>query len=146
MTPPPSRPRAWSLLVLAVVHVVLAAAATAFVVALFVSGLQPNAELQGVLVVVGAVLALPTLAYLTLSVRCLVAVHRGTPRGVSLSFALAIIDALVGAAFVAALIYAVMQRDSLSGSPLFFGLAPLMTGVVGLLVVTSLRRAPHPVG
>ncbi len=96
--------------------------------------------------VFGAGLALPAFGYLTLSVLCVIEVRRGTPPAIPLSLTLAILDTLVGTGFVAALGYAVIQRDSLSGSPLLFGLIPLVTGTAGLVTIVRLQRPPQPAG
>ncbi len=48
---------------LAVGHLLIAAAAMAMVVVMLYAGTRPNAELEGILVLIGLVLAIPTAVF-----------------------------------------------------------------------------------
>ncbi len=83
-------------MVLAVARFVLAAAAIILVVWMFSVGLAPEVGLARLFAFFGAVLALPVLAYVAVTVQSVTALARHRSPGVTFVTALSGVDVLVG--------------------------------------------------
>lgn len=116
--------------VLAMARFVLAAAAVVLVVWMVSVGLAPNAELGGVFALIGAVLAVPVLAYTVVTVKSVTAIARHHPRGTGLVVALSVVDVVVGLIIIGGL----ARSGAPTRSPLMVGFAPLALGVVTIFV------------
>ena len=124
--------------VLAEAHVLLAVVAVAIVTTMIVTGLRPDAEIAGVLAPLGAILVVPTLAYLVLAVLLTHALLGRRPRLRRWAWPLAALDLVVGLACLSGLVYAVVTGGVVRTSPLLAGLLPLALGV-GLLAALPRR-------
>ncbi len=85
---------------------------------MIVTGLRPHAELEGLLVVVGGVLAGPVLIYLVLAVLALTSLRRRPDGGrrLGLTTAAVVADALLALAGLVAVVRAGVEGDLLPGS------------------------------
>lgn len=119
---------------LAFARVFLAVAATVLVGWMLALGLAPDAGMEGAFAILGAVLAVPVLAYDVVTVRSLVALTRGRTRATTLVVALSVVDIVVGLICVVALSRAGVPTRS----PLLAGLAPLLLGAVTLIATRRL--------
>lgn len=145
----PSRPGAAALAVLVTVGVLrllLAVGAVVVVTSMVVTGLRPHAELEGLLVVVGGVLAGPVLLYTVLAVLALTSLRRRRDgvRRLGLTAAAVVVDALLALAGAGAVARAAAAGDLRPGSIVLGGLVWLVLAVPGVLALLSLRAASHP--
>ena len=112
---------------LAVGHLFVSAAAISFVVVMVVAGTRPEAELEGLYLLFGLVLAIPTAIFTGVAVRCVRLSFRGPPEGFASSAALGATEAALGVALAAGVV--------VSGAPMS---SPLILPAVILLVLASM--------
>lgn len=139
--PPTGRTALAVLGVVAALRLLLAVGAVVVVTSMIATGLRPHAELEGLLVVVGGVLAGPVLLYLVLAVLALTSLRR-RPDGVrrlGLTTAAVLVDALLALGVGVALVRAAAAGDPLPGSLVLLGLLWLVLAVPGVLARLSLR-------
>ncbi len=109
---------------LAVAHLVVSAAAIIMVALMLFAGSQPNAELEGLFLVAGLVLAIPTAAFTAAAMHCARLCFRDPPEGLTWSALLGGTEAVLGVAFVGGI--------ALSSAPTS---SPLVVPTVILLVL-----------
>ncbi|MBL8929008.1 MAG: hypothetical protein JNL54_02680 [Kineosporiaceae bacterium] len=114
---------------LAVARLVQAVVAILVLVQMIWTGLEPSAELEGVLVLIGAVLLVPVLPYAVTAVISALALDTSRPWASRLLCALGVVDLAVGAL----MLIAVTRSGTPLRSPLLVGLVPLMLGVATLV-------------
>lgn len=115
------------------VRLLLAVLTVAVATTMVVRGSRPDAELEGVLVVIGGGLAALTVPYLVVTVVALVALVRGVGRGQGLTTGLALVDVAVGLVALVALARAVQDGTGLL-RPAAVGLLPLSLGLATLVL------------
>lgn len=114
---------------LAVARLVQAVVAIIVLVQMIRTGLEPSAELEGVLVLIGAVLLVPVLPYAVAAVISVLALDTSRPWASRLLRALGVVDLAIGAL----MLIAVTRSGTPLRSPLLVGLVPLMLGVATLV-------------
>lgn len=135
------RPRGAARSVIRLGHLLAGVAALVFAGVMIVAGRAPNAELDGVLLGLGLLLALAAALFTGSAVLGLRRAHDG--RGGLLSLILSIVELVVGAAMAAALAVAVQGYGAFEPwrSPLLLPSALLVAlGVAGLGVEVVARR------
>lgn len=133
----PRRPGG-ALALVAAAHVLVAVAAVAVVTSMVVAGTRPDAEIAGVLGPVGALLAVPVLAYLVLAILATNALLRGSARAATLAVVLGVVDVVVGLTALT-LGYAALADVGVPAVVLVLGLLPLALGVLTLVLVRTQR-------
>ena len=127
--------------IVSVGHLLVGGAALVFAGAMIVAGADPNAELGGVLLPLGLVLALAAAVFTYTAVMVM---RRAPEERHSLSLGLSIVELLLGGALVVGLIAALRSYGEPWRSPLLLPSALLVAlGLAGLRVELS-RRAPTP--
>lgn len=114
---------------LAVARLVQAVVAIIVLVQMIRTGLEPSAELEGVLVLIGAVLLVPVLPYAVAAVISVLALDTSRPWASRLLRALGVVDLAIGAL----MLIAVTRSGTPLRSPLLVGLVPLVLGVATLV-------------
>lgn len=135
------RPRGTARSMVNLGHLLVGGAALVFVGVLIVAGLAPNAELDGVLVGLGLLLALPATVFTGTAV--LVLRHAQGGLGGALSLLLSIIELVVGTVMAGALAVAVQGYGAFEPwrSPLLLPSALLVAlGLTGLRLEVLARR------
>lgn len=105
-------------------HVCVSVAAITMVVVMVCARTRPNAELEGLFLMFGLVLAIPTAAFTFAAVRTVRSSFKEPPEGSGCAAALGATEAALGLAFVAGV--------AVSGAP---GNSPLIRPAVILLVL-----------
>ena len=129
---------------LALGHLFVSAAAVIMVVVMVVAGTRPEAELEGLYLLFGLVLAIPTAAFTFAAVRCVWLNFREPPEALGWSAVLGATEAALGGAFAAA----VAVSGAPMSSPLILpAVILLMLGLttVGLTVFRA-RQTPRAAG
>ena len=144
-----SRPGAAPLAVLVTVaglRLVLAVGGVVAVTSMIATGLRPHAELAGLLVVVGGVLAGPVLLYTVLAVLALTSLRRRRDgvRRLGLTTAAVAVDTVLAVAGVVLVVRAAVGGDLRPGSVVLGALVWLVLAVPGVLALRSLRAASRP--
>ena len=122
-------------------HLLVGTAALVFAGAMVVAGSDPNAELGGVLLPLGLVLALAAAGFTYMAVMVM---RRAPEESHSLSLGLSVVELLLGGALVAGLIAALRSYGEPWRSPLLLPSALLVAlGLSGLRLELS-RRGPPP--
>lgn len=126
-----------------VLRLVLAVGGVVVVTSMVVTGLRPHAELEGLLVVIGGVLAGPVLLYTVLAVLALTSLRRRPDgrRRLGLATSAVVVDALLALGGAAAVVRDVVGGDLRAGSLSLVGLLWLVLAVPGALALRSLRAA-----
>ncbi|GAA1876291.1 hypothetical protein [Lapillicoccus jejuensis] len=130
-----------ALVAVGVLRLLLAVAGVVVVTSMIVTGLRPNAELEGLLVVIGGVLAGPVLLYTVLAVLALTSLRRRPDgrRRLGLTTAAVVVDVVLAVGGVVAVVRAGTNGDLRPGSVLLVGLLWLVLAVPGVLALLSLR-------
>ncbi|EWT05249.1 hypothetical protein N864_05935 [Intrasporangium chromatireducens Q5-1] len=144
MTAPPahaSSSRVQPLIALA--HLVVAAAAVGVVLVLLYAGTRPNAELEGGYAVVGGMLVLPVLTFAAAAVACAVARSKAPRRSLRLSIALACVELVTAILLAWAAWVAVASYGEFAPwrSPVV--VPALLLGAAGTAALAQARRAPR---
>lgn len=139
-SPAPAAPVSPLVPVLALAHVVLAAAGVVAVVVLVVAGTRPDAELEALYTFFGLVLAVPVLAFTVAAAACLRWVRTAPRRAARVSLALGVVELALAGALLWGVVVAVQGYGEPAPwrSPLL--LPALVVAVVGGAAVVEAVR------